>query len=59
MDKTWGEIAYEAYGNQVEWKNYLGKPMPNWFELPANIQQAWQAAGWATVCEWVKNENGN
>jgi hypothetical protein len=55
-DKTWGEIAYEAYGVAVDHKNYQGNPMPNWFALPARISQAWQAAAWAAVTEYINRE---
>jgi len=36
--------GYEAYGNSVGWKNYLGLPMPTWEALPAPIQGAWRDA---------------
>jgi hypothetical protein len=36
--------AYGAYGERVGWKNYLGKPMPKFDDLPANIQAGWMAA---------------
>jgi hypothetical protein len=36
--------AYKAYGAVTEFKNYEGKPMPEWHALPAKIREAWQAA---------------
>lgn len=39
-----GALAYEAYGNAVDWKNYTGKPMPKWADLPDKIRAAWQTA---------------
>jgi hypothetical protein len=35
--------AYEAYENAAGWKNYQNLPMPQWEELPPNIQQYWCA----------------
>lgn len=37
-------VAYRAYGESVEWKNYLGEPMPRWEDLPEHIRQAWKEA---------------
>jgi len=36
--------AYAAYGLSTDNKNYQGKEMPKWAELPPAIQQAWIAA---------------
>jgi hypothetical protein len=36
--------AYRAYGAVTEFKNYEGKPMPEWEKLPLKIQDAWRAA---------------
>lgn len=36
--------AYTAYGLHTQWKNYQGKVMPTWTDLPLPIQQAWAAA---------------
>lgn len=45
-----GEVGYKAYGDSVGWKNYLGRPMPEWAELPEAIRAAWVAAAEAIVC---------
>lgn len=42
-----GRIAYTAYGKRTDFKNYLGKPLPPWDELPRNIQKSWIAAAGA------------
>jgi hypothetical protein len=44
-----GETGYRAYGNSVEWKNYLGQPMPEWGNLPEPIRIAWDRAACAIV----------
>lgn len=36
--------AYCAYGDEAEWKNYQGKLMPDWDDLPENIRRYWHAA---------------
>lgn len=37
-------LAYQAYGDSAEWKNYQDKPMPTWEELPKAIQDHWRSA---------------
>lgn len=37
-------IAYHAYGEVVDFKNYVGNPMPEFNDLPSVIKQAWWAA---------------
>jgi hypothetical protein len=46
-----GEVGYRAYGDSVGWKNYLGKPMPEWGDLPGAIRTAWDSAAYAIVNE--------
>lgn len=38
------QIAYAAYGETTDHKNYMGLPMPTWEDLPAGVQQAWMNA---------------
>ena len=42
--KESAHIAYDAYGDSVEWKNFAGNPMPHWSDLPDRIKDAWRAA---------------
>jgi len=42
-------IGYDAYGAAADWKNYQGKPMPKWDELPPDIRMKWRAATAAIV----------
>lgn len=37
-------VAYTAYGQTTDFKNFLGNPMPQWHELPETIQNAWMAS---------------
>lgn len=43
--------AYQAYGEEVGWKNWQGQPMPLWDELPAHIKEAWLKASEAVA--WI------
>ena len=43
------EVAYVAYAKSAKNKNYQGKPMPAWDELPPRIRQHWIAAMVAVV----------
>ncbi len=42
--KETAHVAYDAYGDYAEWKNFAGAPMPKWGQLPEKIQNAWRAA---------------
>lgn len=44
MRKNLASDAYEAYGDNRGWKTYDDKPMPQWEELPKEIQTAWEVA---------------
>lgn len=43
------KIAYRAYGQTTDFKNYQGLPMPEFDNLPEKIQEAWIAASQAIV----------
>jgi hypothetical protein len=43
-DYELGRVGYEAYGDKAGWKNYEGKPMPKWDEVPQHIRDKWAAA---------------
>jgi len=38
------QIAYEVYAEHQNWKNYEGKPIPQWAEVRNDIKQAWITA---------------
>jgi len=38
------QASYEAYGSFVDWKNYMGTPMPTWDMVPTKIKYAWAAS---------------
>lgn len=43
------ERGYMAYGDLAGWRNYLGRPMPRWEELPERTRKYWMAAASAIV----------
>lgn len=38
------KIAYRAYGETTNFKNFRDEPMPDWDELPSTIKEAWAKA---------------
>lgn len=38
------KLAYGAYGQTTDFKNYQGNPMPRWDDLGDTIQAAWVSA---------------
>lgn len=47
------EAAYAAYGAVTDYKNYQGKPMPEFEDLTPQIQQAWDAACEGVLRHWL------
>ena len=43
-NKSDGELAYDAYGRTVDYKNYQGLSMPAWKDLTPIIRQGWENA---------------
>lgn len=43
------KLAYQAYGQQRNFKNYQGDQMPEWDELGSGIQDGWIAAAGAVA----------
>lgn len=52
--KSLGQVAFEAYGDNREWKDWRGQPMPQWNEVREDIRTAWEVAASAVERE-VKN----
>lgn len=46
-----GRVAYEAYGDAVQWTTFSGQKMPTWEEQNPRLKQAWNVAA-----EAVKQE---
>jgi hypothetical protein len=44
MDEMLGRVAYEAYGNTVNWQTVTGKEMPQWEDQSDKLRGAWAAA---------------
>lgn len=43
------KMAYRAYGETTNFKNFQGNPMPAWEDLGEPIQKAWIAAASAVA----------
>jgi len=55
MEDTLTKMAkagYDAYGAAADWKNYAGKPMPQWDELPQHIRDKWKVASHAIITNY-------
>lgn len=49
MNKTPGQLAYEAYCETTGWKSAVsGAPLPQWTEVKPEIVKAWENAALAT-----------
>lgn len=40
----YAKMAYEAYAEHQEWKNFQGNPIPPWTEVRQDIKDAWDVA---------------
>ena len=47
--ETMGETAYKAYGDNRDWKDWRGGPMPTWEGLSEGIRIAWEVAAKAVA----------
>ena len=52
--KTFGQIAFEAYKDFVQGQTHDGKPIPHWEELSRNIQEAWSVGSLAAIKAYLK-----
>lgn len=46
--------AYDAYGRAVGYKNFQGKPMPEWDQLGEKVKAGWRAASHSVAHEVAK-----
>lgn len=51
-NKSWGQIAYEAYVKNCGGQAVNGDRLPSWGDQAANIQAHWDAAGLAVMREY-------
>lgn len=49
MNKTLGQVAFEAYKEAVEGVAYDGTAIPEWKEVADHIKLAWQIAAMAVI----------
>jgi hypothetical protein len=50
--EDYAKIAYQAYGETTDFKNYQGLPMPEWNALTETIRKAWIKAALAAIEAW-------
>lgn len=48
-DRSLAQVAFEAYAESTKWRTFDGRPIPNWGDLPREVQLAWSEAALA-VC---------
>jgi hypothetical protein len=54
MNKTLGQVAYEAYCETTDWKSLIsGSELPKWKDVKPEIKHAWEQSA-----EAVKNAYG-
>jgi len=49
MQKSLGQIAFEAYCEHQNWIAYNGEPIPDWDSAKPGVQEAWAAAADAVI----------
>ncbi len=59
ISKTRGEVAYDAYSEAVDHKNYQCLPISAWPDLTDAIRVAWEAAAEAAVDDYVSNRQAD
>lgn len=47
--KSYGQIAFEAYGANRDWKDWRGNLMPQWDAVNQGIRDAWEIAASAAI----------
>ena len=50
--KSWGQIAYEAYTEHCGGKSIRGEDLPSWQDQDPAIQEHWKAAGLAVMRQY-------
>lgn len=53
MMESLAKQAYDAYGDDAEWKTWDGRPMPTWDDLTTAVRDHWKAAI-HSVCSTIK-----
>jgi hypothetical protein len=52
-NKSYGQVAYEAYGEHTDFKSIItGDALPQWDDLNKEIRRAWEAAGEAVISKF-------
>lgn len=57
MNKSYGQVAYEAFGDCRGWKSITGYPLDSWEDLVLAKQYEWDQIGNAVVKEYEERKN--
>jgi hypothetical protein len=44
LPTEYGQVAYDAYANDCDWRSIHGEPLPAWADQSAEIRAHWDAA---------------
>lgn len=59
MQKTMGQIAFEAYKEAVSGKAYDDTPIPEWDQVKPEIRLAWELAAQRVINQTLKELASN
>ena len=60
VDMFYGQVAYESYADDRDYRTFDDRAMPVWKDLPYEIQNAWRVAANTTIVVWKgKSLDGN
>lgn len=55
VDKSFGQIAYEAYCARVDWKSVTGVDLPSYESQSMRLRVAWEAGAAAAVRAYMED----
>ena len=58
-EKTYGQIAFEAYCENRKNTTYDDKPIPSWDELKPDIKEAWGIATVKAISQFCTDQKLN
>jgi hypothetical protein len=53
----YGQVAYDAYATDCDWRSIHGEPLPAWADQRPEIRKHWDAAAEAVI-QYVKRVPG-
>lgn len=55
-EKTYGQIAFEAYCENRKNTTYDNKPIPSWDDLKPEIKEAWEVSAIKVIHNYCKDQ---